>query len=168
MRRVGVGYQAARLAFSRLIQFPFFNILEKTAMSFSLATRAAALAAALALAACASNSAKTPEQIVAERAEARWQHLIKQDFAGAYAYLTPAYRDVVPQEQYRRRFGSAGAWTNAIVHEVKCEPEACTVKVRITTQLRIPKFAARLPEVSSYIDERWVREDGQWWLFQSL
>ena len=39
-------------------------------MSFSLATRAAALAAALALAACASNSAKTPEQIVAERAEA--------------------------------------------------------------------------------------------------
>lgn len=137
-------------------------------MSFSLTTRAAALAAALALAACASNSAKTPEQIVAERAEARWQHLIKQDFAGAYAYLTPAYRDVVPEAQYRRRFGSAGAWTNAIVHEVKCEPEACTVKVRITTKLHLPNFAARLPEISSYIDERWVREDGQWWLFQSL
>ena len=137
-------------------------------MSFSLATRAAALAAALALAACASNSAKTPEQIVAERAEARWQHLIKQDFAGAYAYLTPAYRDVVPQEQYRRRFGSAGAWTNAIVHEVSCEPEACTVKMRITTQVRVPLFAAHISEVTSYMDERWVRENGQWWLYQSL
>ena len=145
-----------------------FNILEKTAMSFSLATRAAALAAALALAACASNSAKTPEQIVAERAQARWQHLIKQDFAGAYAYLTPAYRDVVPQEQYRRRFGSAGAWTNAIVHEVSCEPEACTVKMRITTQVRVPLFATRISEVTTYMDERWVREDGQWWLYQSL
>ena len=43
----------------------------------------------------ASQAPKTPEQIVVERAEARWQHLIKQDFAGAYAYLTPAYRDVV-------------------------------------------------------------------------
>ncbi len=137
-------------------------------MSFSLATRAAALAAALALAACASNSAKTPEQIVVERAEARWQHLIKQDFAGAYAYLTPAYRDVVPQEQYRRRFGSAGAWTNAIVHEVSCEPEACTVKMRITTQVRVPLFATRISEVTTYMDERWVREDGQWWLYQSL
>ena len=126
-------------------------------------------AAALAtLTACASKPAQTPEQLVAERAEARWQRLIKQDFAGAYAYLTPSYRGVVPEAQYRMRFGTAGAWKSVIIHEVTCEPEACKVKVRLTTELRVPLFAARISEVTTYFDERWVREDGQWWLYQGL
>ncbi|RRD57205.1 hypothetical protein EII20_07635 [Comamonadaceae bacterium OH2545_COT-014] len=131
-------------------------------------TCAAAAALVAALAGCAAPAAQTPEQIVAERAEARWQHLIKGDFTGAYGYLMPSYRAIVPEKSYRQSFGSAGAWRNAIIHQVNCEPAACTVRVRITTQVRIPQFAKHIPEVNTYIDERWVREDGQWWLYQKL
>ena len=70
--------------------------------------------------------------------------------------------------QRAERFGSAGAWTNAIIHEVTCEPSVCKVKVRITTKMRVPLFAAKIPEVNTYVDERWVREDGQWWLYEKL
>ena len=40
--------------------------------------------------------------------------------------------------------------------------------MRITTQVRVPLFAAHISEVTTYMDERWVRENGQWWLYQSL
>lgn len=131
-------------------------------------TRTAALALLAALAACAAPVAKTPEQLVAERAEARWQHLVKGDFTAAYGYLMPSYRALVPEQSYRQRFGAAGAWRNAIVHQVDCEPAACKVRVRVTTQVRIPQFARHIPEVNAYVDERWVREDGQWWLYEKL
>ena len=80
----------------------------------------------------------------------------------------PSYRNLVSPQDYGKRFGSAGAWTNAIIHEVTCEPSVCKVKVRITTKMRVPLFAAKIPEVNTYVDERWVREDGQWWLYEKL
>ena len=40
--------------------------------------------------------------------------------------------------------------------------------MRITTKMRVPLFAAKIPEVNTYVDERWVREDGQWWLYEKL
>lgn len=134
----------------------------------ALCCKAAIALGAAALAGCATQVAKTPEQEVAERAETRWQHLIKGDFTGAYGYLMPSFRALVSEQSYRQRFGSAGAWTNAIIHQVKCEPNACDVRVRVTTQVRVPQFARHIPEVNAYLDERWVREGGQWWLYQKL
>ena len=122
--------------------------------------------AALALAGCASLTPKSPEEQVRERAEAHWKALVAGDFAGAYNYLVPSYRAIVKAPDYERRFGSAGRWTNAIVHSVDCEAEACKVRLRITSQVLIPRFAAHIKEVNTYVDETWVREDGQWWKFQ--
>ena len=123
--------------------------------------------AALALGGCASVAPKSPEEQVTERAEAHWKALIAGDFAKAYGYLVPSYRAIVSSADYERRFGAAGRWTNAIVHSVECEAEACKARVRITSRLLIPQFATRINEVNSYVDETWVREDGQWWKFQS-
>ena len=123
---------------------------------------------AMLLTACASNPQQTPEQQVAQRAEARWKRLIAKDYQQAWEYLMPSYRNLVSPQDYGKRFGSAGAWTNAIIHEVICEPSVCKVKVRITTKIHVPLFAAKIPEVNTYVDERWVREDGQWWLYEKL
>ena len=123
---------------------------------------------AMLLTACASNPQQTPEQQVAQRAEARWKRLIAKDYQQAWEYLMPSYRNLVSPQDYGKRFGSAGAWTNAIIHEVTCEPSVCKVKVRVTTKMRVPLFAAKIPEVNTYVDERWVREDGQWWLYEKL
>ena len=61
------------------------------------------------LTACASNPQQTPEQQVAQRAEARWKHLIAKDYQQAWEYLMPSYRNLVSPQDYSKRFGSAGA-----------------------------------------------------------
>ena len=97
----------------------------------SAARRATLLAATLWLAGCAGLSPKTPEAVVTQRAEARWAYLIGGDFEKAWDLTQPGFRAVVKRDRYARRFGTGGAWTGAQVHEVKCEPERCTVRLRV-------------------------------------
>ena len=123
-------------------------------------------AGALALGGCAALTPKTPEQIVAERAEARWNALIQGEFEQAWTYTQPGFRAVVRQKDYSKRFGSAGQWRGVQVHSVNCEAERCTVKLRLTSRLMLPRLADR--DIVGYIDEAWVREDGQWWFYQAL
>ncbi len=127
---------------------------------------AAALAAALWLAGCAALQPKTPEEIVTQRIEARWDALIKRDFEKAWEYTQPSYRALVSQKDYRSRFGSAGQWKGVQVHQVKCEPERCTARLRLTSTVNIPPFHGN--DLVGYIDEVWVRADGQWWFYQAL
>ena len=126
---------------------------------------AVTLGAALWLAGCASLQPKAPEEVVRERAEQRWAALIDRDFEKAWEYTQPGYRAVMRQKDYRNRFGVAGQWLGAQVHDVKCEAERCTVKLRLTTKVLVPPFANR--EMVNYYDEPWVREDGQWWFYQT-
>ena len=136
---------------------------------FRLSRRALApllAAGVLALAGCAAFTPKTPEQVVAERAEARWDALIHRNFEKAWEYTQPAYRALVAQKDYSKQFGAAGQWKGVQVHQVTCEPERCTVRLRLTSTLNVPRFQGQ--ELIGYIDETWVRSDGQWWFYQSL
>ena len=125
---------------------------------------AAALALTLARGACASQQPKAPEVEVAERAQQRWDALIKKDFAKAYTYTQPAFRAVVKPEIYPSRFTNAAEWKDVQVHQVNCEAERCTVRIRLNSKILLPAYR-RLPDVVSYFDENWVRENGQWWYF---
>ena len=133
-------------------------------------TRRAALpllaAGVLALAGCAALQPQTPEQIVEQRADARWSALVQRNFEKAWEYTQPSFRALVAQKDYHKRFGGAGQWKGAQIHEVKCEPERCTVRLRLTSVLNVPKFRGQ--ELTGFIDEVWVREDGQWWYYQAL
>ena len=126
------------------------------------ALTAAALAGVLTLAACASTPA-TPEDQLRQRAQARWNALVANDFAKAYTYAPPSFRAVTNPQDYRTRFGPAASWKSAWVHDVTCEAERCTVSVRVTLNVRAPQFATKLPNIETYTQETWVREDGQWW-----
>ena len=123
---------------------------------------------ALLVSACATVAPSTPEDIVRQRAEARWTALTKQDFPKAYEYMTPSYRAVVSSEQFRGQYGVSGQWTNAIIHSVSCEAESCEVSVRVTTKVNVPQMAGRIPEITTYMSEKWVREDGQWWRYEAI
>ena len=63
-------------------------------------------------------------------------------------------------------FGAGGAWTGAQVHEVKCEPERCTVRLRVAAKVQAPPFTGQ--ELVTYLEEVWVRDEGQWWFFQAF
>ena len=122
---------------------------------------ATAVLGALVLAGCASLSSK-PEDIVQRRAQERWTALLKGQFDKSHAYMTPGYRQAVPFERYRARFGSAASWQKAEVRNVQCQPDKCDVTVRVHT--KVPVRGA--PILESDLRETWLLEDGQWWLFQ--
>ena len=122
-----------------------------------------ALLGALLLGGCASLSSK-PEDIVQRRAQDRWTALLEGRLDKAHTYLTPGFRQAVPFERYRARFGNAGSWQKAEVRTAQCQPEKCEVIVRVHT--KVPGRGA--PVLESDLRETWLLEDGQWWLFQKL
>jgi len=123
-------------------------------------------AAAIGLAGCAALTPKTPEQVVQERAEQRWAAMIKGDFDTAWTYTQPGYRAVVKQRDYGKGLGAGGRWKGVQIHEVTCEAERCKVRLRLTSEVLTPPFKGQ--ELNGYIDEVWVRDEGQWWFYQSL
>ena len=116
-----------------------------------------AVVAMAVLGGCAAGSAARNDQdLVAERAQQRWNLLAKGDFAGAYAYMSPSGRGLVRQDAYvgmlRRDF-----WTGAKVGKVECPTkEACEVEVLV-------EYKHRGLPMQSPVREKWVREGSNWW-----
>lgn len=118
------------------------------------------------LTACASLN-PSPEDAVRARAQERWQYMIKSDFVKAYDYTTPAYKAIHPAQSYYSARGTAAQWKEATVLEVQCpEADKCTARVRLDAIVSgVPKA---LRNVSTVLDETWLREDGQWWYYEKL
>lgn len=115
---------------------------------------------------CAALSPVSPEEAVRERAQARWNALIAGEWSKAYRYMAPSYRALVEEKRYANQFGSGAAWVGAEVVKVACSDDRCaaTLKVRFR-----PMIGGRPGEViDTHLDETWIREDGQWWMFQKL
>ncbi|MDR2990616.1 MAG: hypothetical protein LBU72_01545 [Burkholderiaceae bacterium] len=136
----------------------------------SAATRVTAgvlVAAALVTAGCAAFKTETAEDVVNRRVQERWQALIKGDFPKAYSYIQPGYRAVVSEKNYAKTFGSGGAWKSVEIFKTQCEPERCTVRLRLTSQNLVPQFARAIPELKGFVDETWIKDQGQWWYYQT-
>jgi hypothetical protein len=93
---------------------------------------------------------------VRERAEARWQALIKDDIATAYGYLSPTTRGVVSLDQYKGKV-ARGTFRDVKIDSVECEAELCKVTLRLTYDRRAMKGMV------TPIEENWIIELGQFW-----
>jgi hypothetical protein len=139
----------------------------KTQQSVTLSRYSIALLACLTLAACASLSKQPPAEQVRQRATERWQALVTGDFSRAYGYNSPAFRAVVNPAGYRNRFGGALTWLGAEVIEVNCpEVSKCVAKLRIDFKPLLGRKSN--DKMSTHVDETWLLEDGQWWMFQAI
>lgn len=119
------------------------------------------------VAGCAALSTQTAEDTVKARANERWAALLKYDYDAAYAYMSPGYRGVTPIEKFKARQGSAVRWAGAEAISVNC-PEAvkCVVQVRIQAK---PFLGRKFGDtITTHVEETWLLEDGQWWLFQKI
>lgn len=126
----------------------------------------ALMAAGALLSGCASLQTK-PEDAVTQRANERWQALLKGDIAKAYAYSAPGFRAVVDIQSFKGRTGIAGRWLGAQVTNVSCDtPERCKAVIRLEFSTLIPGFTK--DRMTTHIDETWLLEDGQWWIFQKV
>ncbi len=116
------------------------------------------------LSACATSTSVSPESLVEERATARWEALFSGDLAGAYEYLTPAYRTSVSSLQYQRSvLLKRVAWTSSKYIDSACEESLCKVKFDVSFTV-----SGAIPGVNSFkstqiIEESWVLIDGQWY-----
>lgn len=133
------------------------SVLESRKGSVLLRWLSAWCAAVAVLAGCATtNMGNSGEEIVAKRAQERWDLLVKSDFSSAYQYISPAGRQLVTPGAYgaglKRDF-----WTGAKVGQVHCATaEACEVDVVI-------EYQHRGLRMKTGVREKWVREKSNWW-----
>ena len=128
--------------------------------------------ALLILAACAGvpsppgapSATMSAEEIVAERALTRWQHLIAGRLGDAYDYLTPGARSEMTREAYVENYmGRPVRWLAAEVEKVECESdEVCIADIMLTIETHMPmagavKTPAWVKETWLYLDDNWFR-----------
>ena len=116
--------------------------------------------AGLTVAACASitvdSAPEVKQKVVAERAQARWQALMKGDLDAAYGFLSPASKKATPFPAYARTI-KPGMWRDVKVDKVDCEAEVCKVQLAVTYDAKMMKG------ITTPVWESWVIEDGSAW-----
>ena len=152
------------MRFMRLTLWGAFDRLqhERERFSAGFATRALPWSRWLVvgLAGCASIGVDSPpeakQKVVAERAEARWQLLIKGDVAGAYDFMSAGSKAVTSLDMYKAKV-RPGGWRQASVEKVDCAAEVCRVVMKITYDRK------QMKGIETPLDETWIIEKGSAW-----
>lgn len=119
-------------------------------------------------AACGAQQTKperSPEEIVGERAAARWALLVQRDFAAAYDYLSPGARSLQTRDAYVAAMSPRPvAWTEASVRSVECPPAEsfCKVLMDVAFSVKSPLRGVGKTPGRSVVEERWVVSGGEW------
>lgn len=118
---------------------------------------------AAALAACSPD--RPPEEVVAERAQARWDAMVAREFETAWGYYTPGFREKTEAAVFRVQMSQRPIrWDSAAVTSTECaEEDKCEVAARVGyTAVGAPGQLAGMQNERT-IRETWIRLDGQWW-----
>jgi len=107
---------------------------------------------------------RTPEEVVAERAQARWDALVARDFDSAYSFHSPGYRAQTQASSFAALMITRPVrWDNAEVTAVECEEDICNVEVSLAyTAVGAPGVLSGMQNERP-INETWVKIEGQWW-----
>jgi len=99
---------------------------------------------------------KDPTTVLLERAQARWDAVIRSDFKTAYEYLSPGSRQVHSYDSFAGRM-NPGFWKEAKVKRAECsQPDVCEVVADIT-------YVFQGSRIATLLRENWTRSDGKWW-----
>ena len=99
-----------------------------------------------------------------QRVAAKWETLVRRDFAATYAFTSPAYREAFSLEAFRRKFGNGKVvWKRVEVVSVDFKgDDAAIVGIKIHIVYHDPQSQRSLDMVTN-AQESWVYVDGQWW-----
>ena len=125
--------------------------------------RGIAIALLVAVAGCATTGGLTTETApeakraaVTERVKARWAALIDGNLDLAYTYLSPASREIMSLESYKRQARGSG-YREAKVETVECDGAVCKVRLMVMYDHRLMKG------LITPVDEKWVIDEGKAW-----
>lgn len=122
------------------------------------------LAGSLLLSACGGDK-RPPEEIVTERFNQRWQLISSQQYEKAYAFISPANKQLINEKDYVNEQQN-GFFIYALpeIKSVDCKKNADTVVNFCQVEFYI--MAKRRDSQTSYgtfLKENWVLEDKNWW-----
>ena len=121
--------------------------------------RLAAGILAVVLCGCAGVAPRSDDAIVKERAQARWNALVKGDTNAAYGYMSPGSRSVMTAADYANSI-RVGFWKSAVVEKVECgSAQSCDVSATIEYE-----FMGR--RTKTPLRETWIRDGKEWWYLQ--
>lgn len=128
------------------------------------AGRLAAAAVLIAsLAACASTP-RSQDDIVVERAQARWDAVIAGDLETAYTFYSPGFRATTSLIDYGVSMKTRKVrWTSATYKSHECDENRCLVNFDVGFMIGTPVPGLSVYEGSQAVEDRWIRTDGQWW-----
>ena len=108
---------------------------------------------------------QSPEDQAKQRAVTRWSLLIERRFDEAYELMSPGYRETMTKEAYVKTMKDRPVqWTRVSFQSATCEPELCSVKVRVDAQFEMPVMRVGTVEVLDFITENWILNDGEWYM----
>ena len=103
------------------------------------------------------------EQLLARRAEDRWQALIAWDMEKAYGYLSPGTRQTLPLSVYAKKKTMAPLqYKGAVVKSTQCEDQVCALKLELNYIYQGSVSAMQGQEMTSTITEKWIAADDNW------
>ena len=123
-----------------------------------------ALLAVILLSACATTSTASPGDLVRERAQARWDALLKGDFATAYSYFSPGYRSSTTVVDYEIGIRMRKVqYRTAEFQDHSCENNVCTVRLKVGYKVAKPVPGMTDWKSESVVSEQWIKSNGNWW-----
>lgn len=111
----------------------------------------------LAVGACATTPPKPADEMVKERAQARWDLMVKGDLDQAYGYFSPSSRATMSLPAFKSRV-KPGFWKAVKVDKVECSSaDRCEVSTTIS-------YDYRGSRIDTPHRETWIRDESNWWL----
>ena len=98
------------------------------------------------------------------RIQARWDAAIKGDFAKAYSFEAPAYREAVSFDDYAFRMGHKQVrWHMATLKELRYDrADAAEAVISLEYSFALPG-GDQIARTRGDISERWIRIGDEWW-----
>ncbi|MEM1404584.1 MAG: hypothetical protein AAGG55_14700 [Pseudomonadota bacterium] len=111
-------------------------------------------------------------ELLEQRVEDRWTALVSKDWSAAYRFTSPAYKALVTEGMYQRRFAYMVEWELTSVELLNYDADAAVASVAVRVMSRPVKqtsAASRaIGAVPSTSVEQWILSDGQWWYSANL
>jgi len=95
---------------------------------------------------------------VSERAQQRWDLVMKGQMEKAYEYLSPASRSTLSFDAYRKRTAAGRWWRKMELGKVDCRSDTC----QVTMILEYDLF--EIKGLKTSVEETWIKDAGTWWL----
>lgn len=115
------------------------------------------------LSGCASYQ-KTDDDVVVERAQARWDAITGNELEEAYTYYSPGYRSSTSLFDFGVSIRNMRVlWTAAEYMDHQCEETRCKIRFNVSFRVHKPVPGMKVYDGKQVLEDTWIKTQGNWW-----